>query len=68
MGSAAALRGGGQSDRTRGRITPQHQADRRAEDLISQVSGFLTEGDPVADLEAEHQAEVAADAGVQRRR
>ena len=52
----------------RERITPRRRTDRRAEDLIGQVCGFLTEGDPVADLEAEHQAEVAADACGQRRR
>jgi hypothetical protein len=32
------------------------------------VCGFLTDGNPVTDLETEHRAEVAADAHAQRRR
>ncbi len=31
------------------------------EDLIAQVCGFLSGGDPISDLEAEHRAELARD-------
>ena len=31
------------------------------EALLARVSGFLTEGDPLGDLEAEHAAEVKSD-------
>lgn len=38
------------------------------EDAIDEAAGFLTEGDPLADLEAEHRAEVEADERWRRRR
>jgi AbrB family looped-hinge helix DNA binding protein len=39
-----------------------------AGDPIEQAFGCLTEGDPLADLEAEHRAEVKADERWRRRR
>ena len=37
------------------------------DDPVERASGFLTEGDPIADLEAEHRAEVEADERRRRR-
>ena len=40
---------------------------RRNEKLIGAVCGILGQGDPLSDLEAEHRAEVEADARAYRR-
>ena len=38
------------------------------DDPVSRAFGFLTEGDPIGDLEAEHRAEIEADERPRRRR
>jgi AbrB family looped-hinge helix DNA binding protein len=45
------------------RLKAPGRKDRKAFDaLLDRVTGFLTEGDPIGDLEAEHRAEIEADA------
>jgi AbrB family looped-hinge helix DNA binding protein len=39
----------------------KRRRSRDFEALLQRVSGFLTKGDPLADLEADHAAEVKAD-------
>jgi AbrB family looped-hinge helix DNA binding protein len=42
-------------------LSPQATAAGTIDELLSQLHGCLTEGDPVGDLEREHVAEVVAD-------
>lgn len=50
------------------RLAKAGRKDRRKFDsLLDRVTGFLTEGDPIAALEAEHRAEIEADARRHRR-
>ncbi len=42
-------------------LRPQFPAPADINALLDEVCGFISEGDPLAELEAEHQAEVEAD-------
>jgi len=58
----------GRREQRKGDLSRRRSRERVAEELIAAVSGFLTSGDPVTELESEHRAEVAADARSARRR
>jgi AbrB family looped-hinge helix DNA binding protein len=48
-------------------LRPAFRHARDLDSLVDEVSGFLTEGDPLSELEAEHQAEIASDEQERRR-
>jgi hypothetical protein len=66
--SGAAALSNGRRERLAAGRSGRRGSERDAENLIAAVSGFLTAGDPVTELESEHRAEVAADARAARRR